>query len=64
MVLMELPGIIDAIIAKEPPATVCAQVKICNGSAIAAPAPKDSGICNMCQLVVTQVGKFEKYFVV
>ena len=61
MVLMELPDIIDAIIAKEPPAVICAQVKICaNTSAKAVAAPKDSGICNMCQLVVTQVGMFKK----
>lgn len=59
LVLMELPDIIDQIIAKEPPAIVCSQVKICNGSAMAVAAPKaeNSGICNMCQLLVTQVGK-------
>nr|AAK21659.1 naegleriapore B pore-forming peptide precursor [Naegleria fowleri] len=57
LVLMELPDIIDQIIAKEPPAIVCSQVKICNGSAMAVAAPKaeNSGICNMCQLLVTQV---------
>ncbi|KAL9645973.1 hypothetical protein ABK040_001080 [Willaertia magna] len=55
-VLMQLPDIIDQIIAKEKPSLVCAQIHMCsNSTMVPKVAAKDTGICNVCQLVVSQV---------
>lgn len=62
---MELPDIIDQILANEKPELVCQQISMCaNSSAVvvAQQVKASSGICNMCQLVVTQVGTFYELY--